>query len=104
MQTLRLWRTNAEKRGYTRIAELADYLQADELTHVKLATRWIRRLTEDDPVRRDDLARWGRTAVDRITGFHGEPAGEQAHFTFLKPESADGQAEPVGAVSAVIGE
>ena len=42
MQTLRIWREQAEQRGFSRIAELADYLQADELTHVKLATTWIR--------------------------------------------------------------
>ena len=46
MQTLRKWRTEAEKRGFTRIAELSDYLQADERTHVKLGTDWIRELTE----------------------------------------------------------
>jgi hypothetical protein len=30
MHMLRMWRINAEKRGYTRIAELCDYLQAAE--------------------------------------------------------------------------
>ena len=49
MHTLAQWRTEAEKRGYTRIAELADYLQADERTHVRLATDWIQTLTEDEP-------------------------------------------------------
>src|SRR4028118_577078 len=69
MHTLRQWRTEAEKRGFTRIAELCDYLQADELTHVKLATKWIRRFTENDPAHRDELVRWGRLAVGRIQGF-----------------------------------
>lgn len=111
MHTLRQWRNEAEQRGYARIAELADYLQADELTHVKLATRWIRRLTEDDLTHRDELVSWGRKAVDHITGFHGTPEGERAHFTFLKPDAGEGQqgegeGEPVGvgALSAVIGE
>jgi uncharacterized ferritin-like protein (DUF455 family) len=98
MQTLREWRTHAEERGYTRIAELADYLQADELTHVKLATRWIPRLTASDPAQRDELAGWGRTAVDRITGFFGPPEGDQARFTFQKP------GEEVAPVSTVVGE
>ncbi len=102
MHTLRQWRANAEKRGYTRIAELADYLQADELTHVKLAGRWIRRLTEDDPAHRDELVAWGRTAVDHITGFHGEPSGKDAHFTFVKP--GDEELHEGRLAAAVIGE
>jgi hypothetical protein len=87
MQTLREWRTRAQERGFTRIAELADYLQADELTHVKLATKWIRRLVEDDPEHRDELVRWGRKAVDHIEGFYADNAYGRAtepdvHFTF----------------------
>ena len=49
MNTLRQWRTEAEKRGYTRIAELADYLQADERTHVRLATDWIQQADRGRP-------------------------------------------------------
>ena len=83
MQTLRIWRQEAEKRGYGRIAELADYLQADELTHVKLATTWIRELVRDDPAREQDLVTWGRKAVARIGGFWNEDdAPEETHFTF----------------------
>lgn len=105
MQTLRLWRERATERGYTRIAELADYLQADELTHVKLATNWVRQLTAHDLAHRDELVRWGRTAVGRIEGFFATDASAQesepeVHFTFLKPD----RGEPVGATSAVIGE
>jgi hypothetical protein len=100
MQTLRIWREKAAERGYERIAELADYLQADELTHVKLATRWIRRMVEDDPAERDELVRWGQGAVERIEGFHNPGAEVGAvHFTFL-------QRPPAGRVheSSVIGE
>jgi uncharacterized ferritin-like protein (DUF455 family) len=105
MHTLREWRTQAENRGYARIAELVDYLQADELTHVKLAANWIRRLTENDPARRDELASWGRSAVDRITSFFGPPAGDQARFTFMKPGDEEGDAVLVGAASnRIIGE
>jgi hypothetical protein len=100
MQTLRIWREKAAGRGFDRIAELADYLQADELTHVKLATRWIRKLVEDDPAERDELVRWGQDAVERIEGFHnpGTEVGA-VHFTFL-------QRPPAGRVheSSVIGE
>ncbi len=105
MHTLRLWRTKAEERGFTRLAELCDYLQADELTHVKLATKWIRKLTEEDKAHRDELVRWGRRAVARIEGFWKDGAyasddGPEVHFTFLR--SADD--EVVGAPSPVIGE
>src|SRR3954447_10172491 len=105
MRTLRQWRTEAEKRGYTRIAELADYLQADERTHVRLATDWIQKLTEDDPAHRDELVRWGRQAVARIQGFHASrykdmPDPEEARFTFLKPNSH----VDAGMVSPIIGE
>src|SRR5215211_7917892 len=105
MNTLRQWRTEAEKRGYTRIAELADYLQADERTHVRLATDWIQKLTEDDPAHRDELVRWGREAIARIQGFHASrykemPDPEEARFTFLKPT---GPVEAV-ALSPIIGE
>jgi hypothetical protein len=103
MHMLRMWRVNAEKRGHTRIAELCDYLQADELTHVKLATRWIRTLTEDDLVQRDELVRWGRKAVARIEGFYNDNPNQpetDVHFTFLKP--VDG--EVVVTSSNIIGE
>jgi hypothetical protein len=103
MHNLRMWRINAEKRGYTRIAELCDYLQADELTHVKLATRWIRRLTQDDLAHRDELVRWGRMAVARIEGFYNDNPDmpeHDVHFTFLKPDDAAVVVTP----STIIGE
>ncbi len=104
MHTLREWRIHAEERGYTRLAELCDYLQADELNHVKLATRWIRDLTEDDPDKRADLVEWGKAAVRKIEGFYGNAygaAGEQAepHFAFLR-----GNAELAGRPTNIIGE
>jgi len=83
MQTLRIWREQADQRGYSRIAELADYLQADELTHVKLATTWIRQLLDGDDAREQELVAWGRNAVARIGGFWNEhDAPEDVHFTF----------------------
>jgi len=92
MHMLREWRDNAAERGFTRIAELCDYLQADELTHVKLATRWIRALTEHDPERRAELVRWGNAAVARIEGFYSdnpEQPVREVHFTFLKRDTGD---------------
>lgn len=103
MSTLRQWRIQAEKRGYTRIAELADYLQADELTHVKLATQWIPRLTENHPGEREALLEWSRGAVDRVQGFYDSAWGtpekrEEPHFTFVKG------GEPANPPAHIIGE
>ena len=105
MHTLHEWRTKAEERGFTRLADLCDYLQADELTHVRLATNWIRKLTEDDKAHRDELVRWGRQAVGRIQGFWSDGAyadseGPEVHFTFLRSANEEG----AGAPSPIIGE
>lgn len=96
MHTLREWRTEAEKRGYTRIAELADYLQADERTHVMLGTDWIRELTKDNPEHTDELVRWGEDAVAKMNAFwarepkNGGSAEDREHvpFTFLKAKKS----------------
>ncbi len=90
MHTLREWRSEAEKRGYHRIAELADYLQADERTHVQLGTDWISELTKDDLDEREELVRWGRDAIAKMDDFWSDGDGsrqeaEQARFTFYKP-------------------
>lgn len=89
MHTLREWRVKAEERGYPWIAELCDYLQADELNHVKLATRWIRELTRQDTARRSDLVEWAKQAVARIEDFYGSAYGsgapgerQEPHFAF----------------------
>jgi hypothetical protein len=109
MHTLRQWREEAEKRGYTRIAELADYLQADERTHVKLGTDWIRQLTTTDSGQREELAAWGRTVVEEMEAFWASGNGhgnrrpfdpENVRFTFLPPKP--GAPEPV--LSEIIGE
>lgn len=72
MHTLREWRTHARERGYTRIAELADYLQADELTHVRLVNRWLPVLAGDDKTRLDDIVDWSYDAVGRIQNFYSD--------------------------------
>jgi hypothetical protein len=104
MNTLKEWRVRARERGFTRIAELSDYLQADELMHVKMGTKWIRRFIEEDPGRRDDLVCWGRKAVVRIErlwdeayGRDGEP---EVRFTFKGGRAG----ELVASGSNVIGE
>ena len=101
MNTLKQWKIHAAERGYTRIAELCDYLQADELMHVKLATRWVRKLTDDHPERRDELAEWGQKAVARIEAFYADNGYTEhdVHFTFR-----GGGGELVATRSDVIGE
>jgi hypothetical protein len=105
MHTLREWRTAAEKHDRARIAELCDYLQADERTHVKLGTDWIRELTKNDPARRADLVTWGREAIAKMESFWSDDRYEKdtngVQFTFLRA------GDPVGAGasrSEIIGE
>ena len=104
MNTLKQWRLVAEERGYSRIAELCDYLQADELMHVKLATRWVRQLTDGDAEHRDELVRWGRKAVARIESLYAEGDAAEAEpdvrFTFL----GGSRERPVASASRVVGE
>ena len=99
MRTLRRWRREAQAAGMDRIADLCDYLQADERMHVRLATEWIRALADAD--RQEELVRWGRDAVARIEGFYAgdDYAGaDDAKFTFQTDGARDGRP------STVIGE
>jgi Protein of unknown function (DUF455) len=102
MNTLKQWRIKAAERGFTRIAELCDYLQADELTHVRTGTQWVRRLTDDHPELRDDLARWGKKAVAQIESFYADGDYEEhdVRFTF----KGGGGGELVATSSSVVGE
>jgi len=50
-----------------RRAELGDYLQADELGHVRLATRWIRHFTDDKPEPRLSFQRGGEGEEEEET-------------------------------------
>ena len=105
MATLREWREHAESRGYTRIAELCDYLQADELTHVRLATRWIRAFTDERPQYRDELVAWSRAAIDRLRGFYNDaystPDTSEVKFSFLRGGESE---DELAVASPIIGE
>ena len=51
-----------------------DWMLADEVTHVKMGSDWLRRLTENDPERREPALEFQRT-VDKLFslgGFRGE--------------------------------
>jgi len=106
MGTLREWREHAEERGYNRIAELCDYLQADELTHVRLATDWIRKFTDDKPAYRSELLAWSRKAVDVVQGFYNSAYSAsdspEPRFSFVR--GGDNQDDYYGVPSNVIGE
>jgi hypothetical protein len=106
MQTLREWREHADERGFHRIAELCDYLQADELTHVRLATRWIRAMVDDKPAVRDELVAWSRQAVDVVSGFYNSAYSAsdspEPKFSFLRGGEAEDEFS--GVSSTVIGE
>jgi hypothetical protein len=94
------------------LAELCDYLQADESNHVKLATRWIPILLKDDPERMNQLLQWSRAAVARIEGFYGSAYGggngnedgengrKEPRFTFVRGRSEESQPD----LSYIIGE
>jgi hypothetical protein len=99
MRTLRQWRRDAQDAGLDRIADLCDYLQADERMHVRLATEWIRRLADDE--RQAELVRWGREAVAQIEGFYAGDdyqGADDVTFTFQKDSARDNRP------STVIGE
>jgi hypothetical protein len=107
MNTLREWKEQAEKRGYARIAELCDYLQADELTHVRLGTHWIRQFIQEKPEIKDDLVSWSQQAVEIVQGFYNRAyhntAQPKPRFSFLRKHDSD--MEEVGAnESHIIGE
>jgi uncharacterized ferritin-like protein (DUF455 family) len=55
---------------------------ADEVTHVKMGSDWLRRLTETDPERRQQALEFQRT-VDKLFsfgGFRGEEEENPIHL------------------------
>jgi uncharacterized ferritin-like protein (DUF455 family) len=59
-----------------------DWMLADEVTHVKMGSDWLRRLTEKDPERRQQALDFQRT-VDKLFsfgGFRGESDDNPVHL------------------------
>src|SRR4051794_27085949 len=59
-----------------------DWMLADEVTHVKMGSDWLRRLTEKDPERRQQALDFQRT-VDKLFsfgGFRGEEEENPVHL------------------------
>src|SRR5689334_18733128 len=51
-----------------------DWMLADEVTHVKMGSDWLRRLTDKDPERRERALEFQRTvdSIFNLGGFRGE--------------------------------
>ncbi len=67
-------RAFGETAGDPVLAFCEDWMLADEVTHVKMGSDWLRRLTADDPERRERALEFQRT-VDKLFslgGFRGE--------------------------------
>jgi uncharacterized ferritin-like protein (DUF455 family) len=63
-----------EKSGDPVLTFCEDWMLADEVTHVKMGSDWLRRLTESDPERRQNAIEFQRL-VDKLFslgGFRGE--------------------------------
>jgi uncharacterized ferritin-like protein (DUF455 family) len=59
-----------------------DWMLADEVTHVKMGSDWLRKLTEHDPEKREKALSFQRT-VDRLFsfgGFRGEGEDSPVHL------------------------
>ncbi|MBM3675471.1 MAG: ferritin-like domain-containing protein [Actinobacteria bacterium] len=59
-----------------------DWMLADEVTHVKMGSDWLRRLTADDPERRERALEFQKT-VDKLFslgGFRGETDDNPIHL------------------------
>src|SRR5204863_8988866 len=51
-----------------------DWMLADEVTHVKMGSDWLRRLTDTDPERKERALEFQRTvdSIFNLGGFRGE--------------------------------
>ena len=85
-----------------------DWMLADEVTHVKMGSDWLRRLTESDPARRQRALAFQRQ-VDALFsqgGFRGERAENPVHLarTFRRMGGfADEEIDAISALSAPAG-
>ena len=64
------------------LAFAEDWMLADEVTHVKMGSDWLRRLTANDPERQQQALEFQR-AVDKVFsfgGFRGEQDENPVHL------------------------
>src|SRR5581483_10696354 len=82
-----------------------DWMLADEVTHVKMGSDWLRRLTESDPERRERALEFQRV-VDKLFSFRGfrgegDDSPIQLARTFRRMAGfADGEIDTIAADSA----
>jgi uncharacterized ferritin-like protein (DUF455 family) len=85
-----------------------DWMLADEVTHVKMGSDWLRRLTESDPARRQQALAFQRQ-VDALFsqgGFRGEQPENPIHLarTFRRMGGfADDEIDAISALSTPAG-
>jgi uncharacterized ferritin-like protein (DUF455 family) len=60
----------AKKLGDPIIERAVDFVLADEITHVRMGSTWMRKLTEDDPARRQ-MALDFQHHIDELFNFRG---------------------------------
>lgn len=76
------------------------------MTHVRLATDWIRKMTDDKPEYRNELLAWSRKAVDVVQGFYDSAysasSSPEPRFSFVR--GGDKEDDFAGVPSNVIGE
>ena len=66
----------AKKTGDTVMEQAVDYVLADEITHVRFGSDWVREFTKNDPARRK-AAQDFRREVDRQFNFGGARSAEE---------------------------
>jgi len=80
-----------------------DWMLADEVTHVKMGSDWLRRLTETDPERRQRALEFQRT-VDKLFslgGFRGESDDNPIHLARRLRELAGFSQEEMDEIAAL---
>jgi uncharacterized ferritin-like protein (DUF455 family) len=63
-------RVFGDEMGDPVLAFCEDWMLADEVTHVKMGSTWLRELTKNDPVRQKGALEFQRT-VDGLFNFRG---------------------------------
>jgi uncharacterized ferritin-like protein (DUF455 family) len=82
-----------------------DYMLADEVTHVKMGSRWLREVTEKDPERRAAALEFQRV-VDGMFNFRGQRGDDEDSPIKLARKFrrmagfTDGEVDDIAAVSA----
>jgi uncharacterized ferritin-like protein (DUF455 family) len=92
-----------EATGDPVLAFCEDWMLADEVTHVKMGSDWLRRLTEDDPERRTRALEFQRV-VDKLFsagGFRGDEEDSPVRLARRFREMAGFTPEEVEEISAL---